>query len=285
MDKTRDSKSDRSTRLRKGSRTEARSLATIEIHLEATNVPDEESLEPLLDRSEVRRVANDDLSERLTPKGGDEWIDSESDAHVLVGHDRLLVRLTLPDESRDRLAQRLDRMFDLAFELSSALQLEVVDPQVGSVVSRFRYEQQFQRFLNVYYTRARTAAALDSTVGWTDLGEGIEFRAADPLPAIETEPDALPPAIWGTGKRPLGVLEFSGERALAALQHLNPEAPFVAIVPLSAESGDDAAVLRVRRWIRPIAELALVEVTTEGVLRVHAMDRKIGRLTLVPRER
>jgi hypothetical protein len=84
----------------------------------------------------------------------------------------------------------------------------------------------------------------------------------------------------------LGVLEFSGDRALLALDLLTAENPFLAIVPLNAEPGDDAAVLRVRRLIRPVPSLALVEVGTEGVLRIRTLDRETGvRLTVVPRER
>ena len=207
VDTSRDRKSgERSTRLRKGSSTEARSLATIEIHLECTGVAEsDDPMEPLLDRGSVRRVVHDDLSERLVPEGSDEWSDSPTDARLLVGHDRLLLRLTLPDESRYQLANRLDKVYDLAFDLASALRLEVVDPQVGSIVTRFRYEQQFQRFLDIYFTRARTAAALASPTGWTEFAEAT-LDTLD-LPAIETEPEALPSTVWGSGRRPLGVLE------------------------------------------------------------------------------
>lgn len=284
MEKSRDRKSERSTRLRKGSRTEARSLATIELHLESTAVSEsDDPLEPLLDRNDVRQVVSEELAERLVPEGSDEWTDSSTDARLLVGHDRLLLRMTLPDESREYLAQRLDKLYDLAFDLASPLRLEVVDPQVGSVVTRFRYEQHFQRFLDTYYTRARTAAALGSTTGWTEFGDAT-FGGTD-VPAIETEPEALPPTVWGTGQRPLGVLEFSGERTLAALRQLTAENPFVAIVPLNAEPGDDAAILRVRRVIHPLPGLALVDVATEGVLRIRTLDRTAARLTLAPREK
>ena len=271
MDKSRER--ERTTRLRKGSRTEARSLATVEIHLEATESADVDPLEPLLDRAKVRHAV-ETLSERLVPEGSDEWSDSPTDARVLVGQDRLLLRLALPDESRDLLAQRLDRVYDLAFDLASALRLEVYDPQVGTVVSRFRYEQQFQRFLDSYYTRARTAAALTSNAGWTKFDEAAVF--ADEVVAIETEPESLPPTIWSSGKRALGVLEFSGDRALSALEKLDPAKPFIAIVPLNAEPGDDAALLRVKRLIRPVPGLALVEVASEGVQRIRTLDRSSG---------
>ena len=56
--------------------------------------------------------------------------------------------------------------------------------------------------------------------------------------AIETEPEALPSTAWGSGKRPLGVLEFSGERALAALKQLSAASPFLAIVPLISSEGE-----------------------------------------------
>lgn len=286
MDKSRD-KSERTTRLRKGSRTEARSLAIVEIHLEVTEGVEElDPLEPLLDRAKVRRAAQD-LSDRLIPESADEWTDSPTEARVLVGQDRLLLRLALPDESRDQLAHRLDRVYDLAFDLAQALRLEIVDPQISSIVTRFRYEQQFQRFLDVYYTRARTAAALNSATGWTEFPEARPFVPAEAtLAAIETEPEALPPTVWGAGQRALGVLEFSGDRALLALELLTAANPFLAIVPLNAEPGDDAAVLRVRRVIRPVPSLALVEVGTEGVLRIRTLDRESGlRLTVVPRER
>ena len=206
-----------------------------------------------------------------------------SDARLLVGHDRLLLRLTLPDESRDRLAQRLDKAYDLAFDLASALRLEIVDPQVGSIVTRFRYEQQFQRFLDIYFTRARTAAALASPAGWTEFADAT--LATLDVPAIETEPEALPSTAWGSGKRPLGVLEFSGERALAALKQLSAASPFLAIVPLHAESGDDAAILQVRRVIHPLPGLALVDVVSEGVRRIRSIDRAAARLSFAPREK
>lgn len=273
MDKSRE-KSERTTRLRKGSRTEARSLATIEIHLEATETAVLDPMEPLLDRSRVRRIV-EELTERLVPEGSDEWTDSPTDARVLVGQDRLLLRMTLPDESREQLAQRIDRLYDLAFDLAGPLRLEVVDPQLGTTVTRFRYEQQFQRFLDAYFTRARTAAALASNAGWTRFEDGGSFADAEVL-AIETEPEALPPTIWSPTKRPLGVLEFSGDRALAALEQLRPESPFLLIVPLNAEPGDDAAVLRVKRMIRPVPGLALVEVAAEGVQRIKSLDRTAG---------
>lgn len=285
VDKSRE-KGERTTRFRKGSRTEARSLAIVEIHLEALESADLDPLEPLLDKSKVRRVVQDDLSDRLIPEGSDEWTDSPTEARLIVGQDRLLIRLVLPDETRDQLAHRLDRAYDLAFDLAQALRLEVVDPQLASVVTRFRYEQQFQRFLDAYYTRARTAAALNSNAGWTEFPDSGPFSHDQGVTAVETEPEALPPAIWGAGKRPLGVLEFSGDRALVALEQLSPQTPFLAIVPLNAEPGDDAAVLRVRRLIWPVPGLVLAEIATEGVLRIRTLDRDAGvRLTLVPRER
>lgn len=285
MDKSRD-KTERTTRLRKGSRTEARSLAIVEIHLEVTESADLDPLEPLLDRAKVRRVVQEELSDRLIPEGADDWTDSPTEARLLVGQDRLLLRLALPDESRDQLAHRLDRVYDLAFDLAQALRLEIVDPQLSSIVTRFRYEQQFQRFLDVYYTRARTAAALNSSAGWTEFPERPFASAEATVAAIETEPEALPSSVWGKGQRTLGVLEFSGDRALLALDLLTAASPFLAIVPLNAEPGDDAALLRVRRLIRPVPSLALVEVATEGVLRIRTLDRQAGvRLTVVPRER
>lgn len=281
MEKTRDRKSDRAPPLRKGSRTEARSLSLIEIHLESPDTSDDPA-EALIDRAVVRRVVHDRLSDRLIPEGSDEWTDSPSEARLLVGQDRLLLRMTLPDESREYLAQRLDKLYDIAFELASALRLEVVDPQINSVVTRFRYEQQFQRFLDLYFTRARTAAALASNDGWTEFADTpLDIES---VPAIETEPDALPPTVWGTGKRRLGVLEFSGERALAALAKLGPS-PYLAILPPHAEPGDDAAILRVRRLIHPLPGLALVEVEAEGVSRIRTLNRAAAVLTLAPREK
>jgi hypothetical protein len=284
VDKTRDRDS-RTARLRKGGRTEARSLAMVELHLESTEDRyDADPMEPLLDRAALRRAV-EELSDRLVPEGTDEWLDSPTDARLLVGQDRLLLRLALPAESRDQLANRLDRLFDLSFDLASALRLEVVDPQMGSVVTRFRYEQSFQRILDVYYTRARTAAALASSpAGWTEFAtDGV---AGAKLPAIETEPDSVPAAVWSVTKRPLGVLEFAGERALAALAALDPAAPFLAIVPRDVEPGDDAAVLRVKRLVHPVPGLALVEVSTEGASRIGAVERGESLLLqLVPREK
>lgn len=269
MDKSRD-RSERTARLRKGSRTEARSLATIEIHLEATDAGDVDPMEPLLDRAKVRRVVQD-LGDRLIPEGSDEWSDSPTDARVLVGADRLLLRMALPDESREQLAQRIDRIYDLAFDLAGPLRLDVFDPQLGTPVTRHRYEQQFQRFLDSYFTRARTAAALASSAGWTHFEDAGSVDAE--ILAVETEPEALPPTVWSPTKKALGVLEFSGDRALAALDQIRPACPFLLIVPLNAEPGDDAAVLRVKRLIRPVPGVALVEVAAEGVRRLKTLDR------------
>ena len=273
MDKTREreGRAETSTaRLRK--EREALSLANVELHLEAaSDRADADPLEPVLDRADVRHAV-EQLSDRLVPEGSDEWSDVATDARLLVGADRLLVRFELGTaDSREYLAQRLDRVFDLVFDLASALRLEVFDPQLQTAVSRFRYEQQFQRFLDAYHTRARTAAALISPEGWEDLGES-ELVPPSELPAIETEPEALPPAAWGRSRRALGVLEFSGERALRALSGVDRERPFVAIVPPNAAPGDDAAVLRVRRLTRPVPGLALVDVGAEGVARIHSVE-------------
>ena len=260
-------------RLRKG--TDARSLAVIELQVQAPF--DSEDAFERLDRADLAR-AMEKQSDRLVQEASDEWIDSPTDARVLAGEDRVLIRLDLPDETREQLAQRLDRLYDLAFDLASSLRLDVADPQMGSVVTRLRYEQHFQRFLEAYYTRARTAVALSSRSGWTEL-DGDADRGSE-LPAIETELDGLPSSVWGKARRALGVLEFSGERALRALSALDASRPFVAIVPPDVQPGDDAAILRVRRLVHPVAGLALVEVRAEGVVRIESVDRSADALRL-----
>lgn len=269
-------------RFRRGGRAEARALATLELHLQAMG---DDPLEPSLDRDEVRRVL-DRLDDRLTFDGQDEWIDASTRSRVIVADDRILVRTGLPDESREALAQRLDRAFDLAFDIASPLRLDVVDPQLGSIVSRSRYEQQFQRFLDAYYTRARTAVALASRKGWTELTDAPTAAVGDHVPAIETAVEDLPSAIWGRAQRDLGVLEFAGEKALAALARLDARRPFVAIVPPEAQPGDDAALLRIRRYVHPVSGLALAEVATGGLARIRTLDRDGGlRLSVVPHEK
>lgn len=227
-------------------------------------------------RRAVERIGDDRIRE---VRSGEEWADPEGRIRVILGDGRLLVRLALLDETRDQLARRLDDLFDLSFDLGAALGLEVRDPQFETSLTRFRYESQFQRILDTYHRRARTAAALEDSSVWKILsapaGSPARFTQGE-LPALETDLDALPSTAFTRKGRKLGTLELIGDRALSAIESLRPEHPFLALLPLNPQAGDQAPILRVLRYCRPTPGTILVEALSEDVCPLASLRRTAG---------
>lgn len=222
----------------------------------------------------LRWLREPDAGVRQVGRDGDEWLDETGRIRVLLGEDRVLFRFQLADESQEQLARHLDRLFDLAFDLGRELSLEVVDPQLGSSPTRFRYESQFPHILDVYHRKARTAFALLREDAWSEVSsEGVALALPASAPAFDADPESLPPAVWSRRVKRVGPLEFHGDRSLAALADVTPDKPWFAITARGARDGDEVALLRVLRISRPAADVAIVEAVSAGLTVTATVSR------------
>ena len=213
----------------------------------------------------------DDL--RPVGRNDGEWISRDGRLRVLVGDERALIRFEMRDESDDLLARHIDRTFDLALDLARELSLDLTDSDLGSI-TRYRYEREFTRILDLYRSRARTAFALEKKDAWRELSRDSEPIV---LPAlvhcIEAEPETLPAVVWSQRVRKVGPLELNGEQAAAVVAGVSPECPWFGIVRPRSAGGDDVALLRITRLSNVEPGRVIVEAIAAGLTRSLAIER------------
>ncbi len=203
----------------------------------------------------------------------EEWSDRSGELRIVLLDDRVVVRQELPTSDRSDLAHRLDRLYELCFALSDALDLDPSDLHLGTIITRHRYERQFGTIVDRYCRMVKTVDLLHSERGWRTLSSAAPPILADPVPAIEVDPLQLPPGLRKRGRDRVGFLELSGDRALAALSFLSPERPYVALLPREPLVGDPSTVLRVLRLAYPASDVALVEAAASGSRSIRHIDR------------
>lgn len=249
-----------------------------DFHLEA------EAFDEPLDRERVIRALQQTAGMRASSKAQDEWLDEEGGARVLLGSDRIVVRMELLAETSGALAVQLDALLDVAFALGERLRVDVRDPVLDTIVSRSRVERVFPRLLDHYLRRVKTEIVLRDASAWRVFPNPA--NAHDPevaLPAFETDPASLPPAIWSRSGRSLGILELTGDRTLAAVAALDPLCPLLLVVSPGAKPGDDAALIRILRVAQPLPSTAVVEAVTGGVVAVASIDRSSQPIRILVR--
>ena len=249
-----------------------------ELHLEA------EAFDEPLDRERVVRALQQTGGMRALSKTQDEWLDEEGGARVLLAGDRVVLRMELVAETSGELAVQLDSLLDVAFALGERLRVDVRDPVLDILVSRSRVERVFPRLLDHYLRRVKTEVVLRDPTAWRVFPNPA--NAHDPavaLPAFETDPATLPTAIWSRTGRPLGILELTGERTLAAVRALDPLCPLLVVVSPGAKPGDDAALIRIVRVAESLPGAAIIEAVTAGVLSVQSIDRSAQPMRILVR--
>ena len=215
-------------------------------------------------RDDLRAIGRDD----------GEWVDESGRIRVLLGDERVVLRFQLLEESAESFARELDRLYETAFEIARAARLDVVDPQLSTVVTPFRFESQFPRILEAWSAHTRTALALQRDDAWSEVSsETAPLAMPSEAPAFEAYPDQLPTTLWSRRVRKVGPLEFHGPKAAAAFADVAPGKEWVAIVAPKSTGGDDVALLRVNRVSRPIAGVVVVEGLSAGLTRSIAIER------------
>lgn len=253
-------------------------VPSAELHLEA------EAFDEPLDRERVIRALQQTAGMRASSKAQDEWLDEEGGARVLLGSDRIVLRMDLLADTSGALAVQLDALLDVAFALGERLRVDVRDPVLDTIVTRSRVDRVFPRLLDHYLRRVKTDVVLRDTAAWRVFPNPAD--AHDPavaLPAFETDPATLPPAIWSRAGRSLGILELSGDRSLAAVRALDPLCPLLLVVSPGAQAGDDAALIRIVRVAQPLPGTAVVEAITGGVVSIGSIDRSTQPIRILVR--
>ena len=209
---------------------------------------------------------------RLAAESDGEWVDPEGRIRIILGEDRILVRLHLLDEEPEDFARCLDELFDFGFELARALGLDLIDPILGAIQTRFRYETQFPKIRDAFYTRARVELSFRDPRAWVDLTCDPPVAAPAQIPSIVADRDSLPGTLWARRARRVGPLEFRGDAAMGILQQISRAMPWIAFVPRGSVAGSPVAVVRVLRRCDPLPGVAIIEGLTTGMTATTAIE-------------
>ena len=200
------------------------------------------------------------IDDTVTAPSGDEWLVEEQGIRIFSTGSRVVIELAVRGDDREQLSTRLDHAYDLAFDLSRALKLDVVDPQLQQVVTRPRYESQFPRILDASYRRARILDTLRSSDGWRHCADA---PLPESVPLVSAELSSLPASVWSKVGKPIGVLELEGDEIATALKKLD-DSPFLAF---GFGDGGPVAVIRVLRFATPFPGTNLVDAVSGGMHR------------------
>lgn len=235
--------------------------------------------EPGLQRDLVRRVLQQhDLPAHLFESDAiDTRVRDDLPVRLIVEGQRVAASFSLPKGSGEDLPGVLDAIFELCFNLSRELDLDVYDPQIDQLVTPSQYERRFQFILDHYTRRHRIAEALGRVDEWErspeSSGDASLLDTVVRAPILSVPREVLPSrrrALRGH----FGPLELLGESAHRALEQATSHGYLIALIDAEERRrvGATAQLARIERYTRVAHGVWLAQLQALGLRTIEERE-------------